>query len=366
MVALVSAKVDLRRAGVNSYFGRCPFHDERTASFHVSPDEKLYHCFGCSESGDPFDFVMQTEGLDFKGALESLADRFGLTLQTEQEDPAAAERRAKRERLYALLSRAATFYERYLWDAHEAAPAREYLLGRGFTEEILREFRVGYAPGAWDHVVQISRKAGYGADDLLAAGLAQPKKQRPGELLDRFRERIMFPTADGRGRVRGFGARAMHPDQRPKYLNTSDSELYHKREVLYGIPLARASAAKAGRMILVEGYTDVSALPQAGVRNAVGIMGTSLTREQVAELVRLVSTVELCLDADRAGQDAMMRAAELAADSKLELRVVPLPAGADPGDLIAREGAEALRERVHGSVPFVVFEVERILSVADT
>ncbi len=175
----------------------------------------------------------------------------------------------------------------------------------------------------------------------------------------------MFPTADERGRVRGFGARAMREDQRPKYLNTSDSELYHKREVLYGIDLARMRAAKAGRIVLVEGYTDVLALHQAGVRNAAGIMGTSLTREQVARLVRLVGVLELCLDADRAGEEAMVRAAELAAASKLELRVVPLPPGADPGDLIAREGAEALRERIERSVPFVVFAVERVLERAD-
>ena len=179
MVALVSSKVELRRAGVNSYFGCCPFHDERTASFHVSPDEKLYHCFGCAESGDPFDFVMQIEGLDFKGALESLADRFGVTLATEEEDPAAAAARARRERLYSLLTRAATFYARYLWAAQEAAPARDYLSARGFTEETLREFRVGYAPVAWDRLVLASRKAGFTNDELLAAGLAQRKSSAP-------------------------------------------------------------------------------------------------------------------------------------------------------------------------------------------
>src|ERR1700722_5816059 len=136
MVALVEAKVDLRRAGVNSYFGCCPFHDKRTAPFHVSPDEKLYHCFGCAESGDPFDFVMQTEGLDFKGALESLADRFGVQLQTEEEDPEAAATRARRERLFSLLARVTTYYERYLWESKEAGSAREYLLGRGLSEEM--------------------------------------------------------------------------------------------------------------------------------------------------------------------------------------------------------------------------------------
>lgn len=366
MVALVETRVDLRRAGVNSYFGLCPFHDERTSSFHIRPDEKHYHCFGCAESGDPFKFVMETEGLDFKGALESLAGRFGVTLEVEEEDPEEAAKRTRRERLYSLLGRAATYYERILWEADEARAAREYLATRGLEQEMLREFGIGYAPNSWDKLVIGSRKAGFSDEELLAAGLAQPKRDRPTELLDRFRGRIMFPTSDPRGRVRGFGARTMGLDRGPKYLNTNDGDLYHKREVLYGIQLARMVAAKAGRMVLAEGYTDVIALHQAGVRNAVGIMGTSLTREQVDELARLVRVLELCLDADRAGQEAMMRAARLCADKGLDLRVVQLPVDTDPGDLIAREGGAAtLKELVGKSVPFVVFEVDRILEAAD-
>ena len=364
MLALVSTRTELRRAGVDSYFGVCPFHEERTGSFHVRPEEKHYHCFGCQASGDPFSFAMETEGLDFKAALESLADRFGVKLETEAEDPAAAARRERRERLYSLLGRAATYYARYLWDSREAAGAREYLLGRGLTQETLSAFRVGYAPSAWDRILTASRRAGFSDEELLAAGLVQRSKVRPGQVYDRFRERIMFPSADARGRVRGFGARAMRENQRPKYLNTSDGELYHKREQLFGIDLARATAAVAGRMILVEGYTDVLALHQAGLRNAVGIMGTALTEEQVGELERIVSVLELCLDADRAGQEAMLRASRLAAGSKLELRVVPLPEGTDPADLVERDGADALRGRVEQSAPFVVFHVERILERA--
>jgi DNA primase len=365
MLALIGSRVDLRRAGVDSYFGNCPFHDERTGSFHVRPEQKHYYCFGCHVSGDPFTFVMETEGLDFKGALESLADRFGVRLETEDEDPAAASKRERRERLYGLLGRAATYYARYLWEAQEAGPAREYLLGRGLSEETLREFRVGYAPSAWDRILRASRSTGFSDEDLLAAGLVQRSKARQGQVYDRFRERIMFPSADSRGRVRGFGARAMRDNQRPKYLNTSDSDLYHKRSQLFGIDLARSTAARAGKMILVEGYTDVLALHQAGLRNAVGIMGTALTEEQVRELERVVQVLVLCLDADRAGQEAMLRAARLAAGSQLELRVVPLPEGTDPAELIEREGADALRALVEASVPFVVFHVERILERAD-
>ena len=365
MLALVSSRTDLRRAGVDSYFGICPFHDERTPSFHVRPDEKHYHCFGCQASGDPFAFVMETEGLDFKQALESLADRFGVKLESETEDPEAASRRERRDRLQSLLGRAAGYYTRYLWEGREALPARQYLLGRGFGEQTLREFRVGYAPSAWDRMLLASRKAGFSDEELLAVGLAQRSRSRPGQIFDRFRQRIMFPSCDARGKVLGFGARAMRENQPPKYLNTSEGEIYHKRSQLFGIDRARSEAARAGRMILVEGYTDVLALHQAGLGNAVGIMGTALTEEQVGELERIVKVLELCLDADRAGQDAMLRASRLAAGRKLELRVVPLPEGTDPAELIGRDGAEALRARVESSVPFVVFHVERILDRGD-
>jgi DNA primase len=366
MIALVSERTELRRAGANEYVGRCPFHDERTPSFGVNPHDKVYHCFGCQASGDLFTFVMETEGLDFAAALEALADRFGVELETEAEDPGAASRRRRRERLQGLLGRAAAYYARYLFEANEAAGAREYLLGRGFTEETLTAFRVGYAPSAWDRILRASRSAGFSEDELLAVGLGQRSKSQPGRVYDRFRERIMFPTSDARGRVVGFGARAMRDNQRPKYLNTAESELYQKRRVLYGIDLAvRSGALRSGRMILVEGYTDALALHQAGIANTVGIMGTSLTEEQIAALARNVQVLELCLDADSAGQAAMLRAAEVAAGHKLELRVVALPAGTDPAELIERDGAEAVRARVEASVPFVSFHVERILEQAD-
>ncbi|HLI58473.1 MAG TPA: DNA primase [Solirubrobacteraceae bacterium] len=367
MVALVSTRIELRRAGVNSYFGNCPFHDERTGSFHVSPDEKLYHCFGCQASGDAFTFVQETEGVDFKGALESLAVRFGVALESVDEDPRYAERRRRDERLYELMGRTAAYYARCLWESAEAREAREYLAGRGLGEGTLRAFRVGYAPGAWDRVLTASRRAGFTDAELAEVGLIRRSERSRAGAYDFFREQIMFPAADARGRVHGFGARRMRDDQSvAKYVNTPDGRLYHKREVLFGIDRARAVAAKAGRMILVEGYTDVLALHQAGIENVVGIMGTSFTEEQLTELRRVVTTLELCLDADSAGQEAMLRAARMAAGRGVELRVVVLPEGADPADLALTEGAEALRERVAASVPFVSFDVERILAHADT
>jgi DNA primase len=365
MVAVVSDHTELRRAGASEYVGRCPFHDERTPSFGVNPIEKVYYCFGCQASGDVFTFVMETEGLDFPGALQTLADRFGVELQTEDEDPQASERRKRRERLQSLLARASAYYARYLWAAREAQPARDYLQSRGLHEETLREFRVGYAPSAWDRILTASRRAGFSDEELLTVGLAQRSQNRPGQVYDRFRERIMFPSTDARGNVIGFGARAMRENQRPKYLNTAEGELYQKRRVLFGLDRARAAAARIGGVILVEGYTDVLALHQAELRNAVGIMGTALTDQQIEELQRVAGTLVLCLDADRAGQDAMLRAAQVTDRRKLELRVVALPDGTDPAELIERAGADGLRELVAASVPFVKFHVERILELGD-
>ncbi len=363
-VELVSARTELRRAGPARYEGLCPFHDERTPSFGIDPTQKVYYCFGCQASGDVFTFVQEAEGVDFKGALELLAERYGVELEREQEDPREAERRKHRERLLELLARTTAYYERYLWESSEAERAREYLKGRGLGEEILREFHVGYAPSAWDRVLEASRRGGFSVQELYATGLAQRSKQN-GQPYDRFRSRIMFPLTDIRGRVLGFGARAMGEEQRPKYLNTSDNDVYHKGLHLYGAHLARPFAARAGQVILCEGYTDTIALHQAGMRNAVGLMGTALTGEQVGELARMAQTVLLALDADSAGQEAMLRAAGLAAKRKLELRVVPLPAGADPAELVQREGPEAMGAAVKESVPFVRFRVERVLAGGD-
>lgn len=369
-VELVSARTDLRRAGPNRYEGLCPFHEERTPSFGIDPTQKVYYCFGCGASGDLFTFVQETEGLDFKGALELLAERSGVELEREQEDPREAQRRQRRERLLSLLARTAAFYERVLWDSAEAQAAREYLLGRDLSEQTLKAFGVGYSPSAWDKVLLASRRAGYSERELLDTGLAQ-RSRDGGRPYDRFRRRIMFPLADMRGHVLGFGARelagASESGRRgPKYLNTSDNEIYHKGMHLYGAHLARAAAAKGGRVILCEGYTDVIAMHQAGIAASVGLMGTALTESQVQELSRMAQVVVLALDADTAGQEAMLKAARLMAARKLELRVVQMPGGMDPAELIQREGPEAMRAAVQDSVPFVRFRVLRELESGDT
>jgi DNA primase len=259
-----------------------------------------------------------------------------------------------------VLDRTANFYATYLWQSEEAAKAREYLSTRGLGEEVLREFRVGYAPSAWDRVIVGAQRDGFGPPELVAAGLAQ--RGRDGGLYDRFRRRIMFPLANARGRVLGFGARAMSEGRGPKYLNTSENEIYHKGRQLFGIDLARAHAAKSGRIVVAEGYTDVLALHQAGIRESVAIMGTALTAEQMAELGRAAPLVVLALDADRSGQDAMLRAAQ---HGGVELRAVEMPEGTDPADLLAAEGAEAFTKRLEGALAMIQFQIRRVLADAD-
>jgi DNA primase len=359
MVDLVGTKTDLRRVG-SRWTGLCPFHDERSPSFSVNAEEKLFYCFGCHAKGDAFSFVEQSEGLDFREAVELLGDRYGVELQLENDDPQAEQRRRRRERLLKLLDRTATFYAKFFWESQEAGRARDYLTGRGLGEEVLREFRVGYAPSAWDRVIVGAQRDGFSPPELVAAGLAQ--RGREGGLYDRFRGRIMFPLADARGRVLGFGARAMAEGRGPKYLNTSENEIYHKGRQLFGVDLARAHAAKSGRIVVVEGYTDVLALHQAGIRESVAIMGTALTAEQMAELGRAAPLVVLALDADRSGQEAMLRAAQ---HGGVDLRAVEMPEGTDPAELVASGGAKAFTDRIDAALAMIQFQVRRVLADAD-
>jgi DNA primase len=370
MIDLVGSRTELRRAGADSYSGLCPFHDERTPSFSVTPSKKMYYCFGCQAAGDAFTFVRETEGVDFPRALELLADRYKVALELEEEDPRAAAGRMRRERLLELLERTCSYYERYLWESEEAARAREYLAARGLEEAILREFRVGYAPSAWDRVLLQSRRGGFSEEQLLEAGLVQRSRDQPGRVYDRFRTRITFPLCDTRGRVLGFGARAMREDDPAKYLNSMDSDIYHKGRHLFGENLARSAAAKSGEIVLCEGYTDVIAMHQAGVRNTVGVMGTALTEDHAAELGRLAPKVVLALDADGPGKEAMLKAAARieARNGKLrpiELLVAPLPSGSDPAEVLQRDGAPALAAALASAIPFVRFRVERILATGD-
>jgi DNA primase len=364
IVEVVSAHTDLRRQGAR-WVGLCPFHEERTPSFSVDAQEKLYHCFGCGAGGDTIKFVEEKDGLGFAEAVELLAERYGVELEREREDPRAEARRRQRRRLGDLLDRTAAFYGSYLWDSEEAVKAREYLTGRGLGEEVLRAFGVGYAPSAWDTVLMRGQRAGFRVEELRAVGLAQ--KGRGGGEYDRFRSRIMFPIRDRRGRTLGFGGRAMRSDQGAKYVNTAETDFFHKSRMLYGIDLAKEAIAKAGQAVVVEGYTDVLALRQAGVEGAVGVMGTAITEEQVASLSGMVEEVVLALDADSAGQEAMLRAQRVAAGRRMRLRVAAMPAGEDPAEMMAAEGgAERFRALLEEAVDLPAFQVGLVLERTDT
>jgi DNA primase len=355
IVEIVSAYTDLQQRG-QDYWGNCPFHDERTPSFKVNPRDKLYYCFGCEASGDVFRFVEEKEGLTFPEAVESLGERYGVELERENEDPRAEEKRRRRARLWELLERTAKFYERYLWESPKAEKARSYLAERGLGEEVLRRFGVGMAPSPWDQVLTGSQRAGFKLEELLAAGLAQ--RGRQGGHYDRFRNRITFPIRDQRGRVLGFGARALSPDAQPKYLNSPEGELYRKSHTLYGIDRARGAIAKAQRATVVEGYTDVLALHQAGVEEAVAIMGTAITPEQVSMLAGLTDLVVLALDADRAGADAMIRAQKVAGGRGLALRVAVMPEGEDPADMLEEGSVDRFMKLVEVAVDLPSFRVD--------
>jgi DNA primase len=363
IVEVISVHTDLRRQGAR-YVGLCPFHEERTPSFSVEPQEKLYHCFGCGVGGDVIKFVEEKEGLGFAEAVEMLADRYGVELEREQEDPRAEARRQRRRRLEQLLERSAAFYANYLWESTEAAKAREYLAERGLGEEVLRAFGVGYAPSAWDKILVRGQRAGFGVEELRGVGLVQ--RGRSGGEYDRFRERIMFPIRDRRGRVLGFGGRAMRSDQGAKYVNTAETDFFHKSQMLYGVDRAKAAIAKAGRAVVVEGYTDVLALHQAGIEEAVGVMGTAITDEQVAALSGMVDQVVLALDADSAGQEAMLRAQRVAAGRRMRLRVAAMPAGEDPAEMMAAAGgAERFRALLEAAEELTSFQVGLVLDRTD-
>lgn len=363
IVEVVSAHTDLRRQG-ERYVGLCPFHEERTPSFSVKPADGFYYCFGCEAGGDTIRFVQEKEGLSFPDAVELLADRFGVELEREAEDPQAEARRRRRGRLAEALERAAAFYETYLWEADKASRARAYLHERGLGEEILRAFGVGFAPSSWDSILVRGQRAGFSLDELHAAGLVQ--QNREGRRYDAFRSRITFPVRDVRGRTVGFGARATLPDQKPKYKNSAEGELYRKSRTLYGIDRARGPIARGERAVVVEGYTDVLALHQAGIEETVAVMGTAITPDQLKVLGQFAGEIVLALDADRAGREAMLRAQRVAGSGKLRLLVVAMPEGEDPAEMLAVEGGEErFRRLLSEAVDLPVFHVRAILGDAD-
>ncbi len=345
---VIGKRVRLARRG-RELIGLCPFHNEKTPSFTVSPEKAFYHCFGCGAHGDVIGFVMRDEGLGFPEAVERLAGQAGIPVP--RESPEAQARNRERRSLFEVTEAACVWFQRRL-GAPEGAAARRYLEGRGVTPDMVEAFRLGFAPARRDGLKGALAQQGIAETLQLAAGLlVEPEGQ--GAPYDRFRGRIMFPIGDRRGRVIGFGGRAMG-DAQPKYLNSPETSLFHKSIVLYGVAHAAPAVRKGARLVAVEGYMDVIALHQAGITGAVAPLGTALTEGQLEEMWRLADEPVLCFDGDAAGARAAGRAAERALPGLRAgrgLRFARLPDGHDPDTLVRAGGAAAMAALIEDAIP---------------
>jgi DNA primase len=377
LVDLVGAVVPLKRAG-ERWKGLCPFHQEKTPSFTVNPKQNIFYCFGCHAGGDAFEFLRRHDRLEFPEAVRLLADRAGVPLPGREGTPEAA----ARDGLLALMEWAARRFEAGLWDAPEAARARAYLESRGIDRETARAFRLGYAPEGWDHLLGAARREGHPVEALLAAGLVIPRQNAAGHY-DRFRGRLIFPIADTQGRVIAFGGRGLAGEE-PKYLNSPETPLYQKGQTLYSLHRARERMTETRRALLVEGYVDCLMAHQYGFGEAVAVLGTALTPQQLGLLRRYADEAILFFDADRAGQEAARRAEDLlerSADPQwwaltrrpdtlarrgLRLRVATLPSGHDPDTFLRAEGAEALEAACRAARPLLLFALDRVFTQEDT
>ncbi|MCK6530807.1 DNA primase [Myxococcota bacterium] len=357
IVEVVGGYVRLRRSGVN-WTGLCPFHDERTPSFNVNEPRQIFHCFGCGEGGDVFKFLMRMEGLTFMEALKAVADRAGVVLPTVEVSPEDRRRAEERERLLAVNEEAAAFYQRQLADASAGARARAYIHSRGLPEGIVAEYRLGYAPEGWDGLSRRLEAAGFPPAAGEHAGLLIPRDR--GGRYDRFRDRLMIPILNLSGRVVAFGGRALGDDP-AKYLNSAESPVYAKSEVLYGLHQARHHVQKADLAIVVEGYFDLLSLVAVGVGHVVATCGTALTSRHVDALKRYTRNVVLLFDADAAGQRAACRALEVFLDGGLWPSYLSVPDGKDPDEFVRAHGGPAFAELLPTARPLLERYLELIV-----
>ncbi len=357
IVDVIDARITLKKAGKN-YQALCPFHNEKTPSFSVSPEKQFYHCFGCGVSGTALTFLLEHDRLEFVEAVETLARLVGVEVPRE----ASGRPRPDHTDLFELLARAERLYRTQLRDCAEAV---DYLKGRGVTGEVARDFGIGYAPDEWHTVSEAF--AGTAAEaDLLKAGLLT--RNDKGNVYDRFRGRIMFPIRDTRGRVIGFGGRVMAQAAGPKYLNSPETPVFHKGRELYGLFEARKALRRIDELLVVEGYMDVVALSQAGIANAVASLGTAATTEHFHKLYRYADGVICCFDGDSAGRQAAWRALENALPTLTEgrqLKFMFLPDGEDPDSLVRKEGKGPFLQRVQAASPAIEYLFARLAENLD-
>ncbi|MFE9806010.1 DNA primase [Streptomyces sp. NPDC005227] len=362
--AVVSEYLQLRNAGGGNLKGLCPFHDEKSPSFQVSPSKGLFHCFGCQEGGDTITFVMKVDHLTFSESVERLAGQAGITLRYEEGGYNPSHQRGERIRLVEAHKAAAQFYIEQLGTSPEADTGRTFLAERGFDQAAAAHFGVGYSPQGWDHLTRHLRGKGFTDKELVLSGLSQEGRRGP---IDRFRGRLMWPIRDIGGEVVGFGARKLYDsDNGPKYLNTPDTAIYKKSQVLYGIDLAKKDIAKSSRAVVVEGYTDVMACHMAGITTAIATCGTAFGSDHIKILRRLLmdngsARVIFTFDGDSAGQKAALRAFEDDQKFAAETYIAIAPDGMDPCELRLAKGDEAVADLVEPRTPLFEFALRQIV-----
>ena len=347
IVDVVSSRVQLKKAGKN-YTACCPFHKEKTPSFSVSPDKQFYYCFGCGAGGNALGFLMDHDNLDFPQAIEDLAKAAGMEVPREESGRPHKPRQPTDSPLYPLLTAAADFYRQALKSHPQRKAAVDYLKGRGLTGEIARDFGLGFAPPGWDNLYKHLSSDTLQQKAMIDAGLLVENAET-GKRYDRFRDRVMFPIRDSRGRIIAFGGRVLG-DDKPKYLNSPETPVFHKGQELYGLFEARKHNRNLDEIIVVEGYMDVIALAQQGLRNAVATLGTATSEEHMKRLFRVVPSVLFCFDGDQAGRNAAWRALEATLSSLQDgrrARFLFLPEGEDPDTLVRSEGTDAFRARIN-------------------
>lgn len=368
IVEVIGQYVRLQKAG-NHWKANCPFHQEKSPSFTVSEERNMWHCFGCGKGGDVFAFVMEIEGIDFREALVSLAERAGVELP--RYDGSQGEKTERKSRSIEILELTTKFYEKQLWESDRGKKMLEYLFGRGLTEETLRTFRIGYAPDGWRFLLDFLLKRGFAVAELEQAGLVIRKNKEQGTTTgshyDRFRDRIMFPIGDVLGRVIGYSARVAPggDESQAKYVNTSETDVYHKSKVLYGLHLAKKAMKETGHAIIVEGNVDVMALHQAGLAETVAVSGTALTVEQLTLIKRYVNKVALFFDMDNAGQKAAWKSAALAQEMGLLVEIIALTSGKDAADM-GKDHPEELTATIKKGVPAMEYFLEKLIAVTPT
>ncbi len=347
IVDVVSSRIQLKKTGKN-YSACCPFHKEKTPSFTVSPDKQFYYCFGCGAGGNALGFVMDHDQTEFPQAVEELAKRAGMEVPREDSGRGGKPRQATDSPLYALLKSAADYYRQALKSHPQRRAAVEYLKGRGLSGEIARDFGLGFAPPGWDNLLKHLAGDSLQHKAMIDAGLLVENPDS-GKRYDRFRDRVIFPIHDSRGRVIAFGGRVLG-DDKPKYLNSPETPVFHKGQELYGLFEARKHNRNLDEIMVVEGYMDVIALAQQGLRNAVATLGTATSEEHLKRIFRLVPSVLFCFDGDQAGRNAAWRALEAALPNLQDgrrARFLFLPDGEDPDTLVRSEGTDAFQARIH-------------------